>query len=123
MYCTNCGKEIADDSKFCTYCGSEAATINNGGKITIKRNERFSGWILDLGVYIDGKYIGSVSNGGIITRDISFGKHSITVGYWAGKCMQQIEVKQETPNIYVEVEMQMGIVTNKPQIVNVKEER
>lgn len=123
MYCINCGKEIADDSKFCTYCGSEALITNNVGKITIRRNERFSGWLLDLRVYIDGKYIGSVSNGGVITRDISFGKHSITVGYLAGKSMQQIEVRQEAPNIYVEVEMQMGIVTNKPRIVNVKAEK
>lgn len=23
MYCTKCGKEISDDSKFCCYCGSE----------------------------------------------------------------------------------------------------
>ena len=22
MYCKNCGKEIADDSKFCQYCGT-----------------------------------------------------------------------------------------------------
>lgn len=23
MYCTNCGKEIAEGSKFCTYCGAK----------------------------------------------------------------------------------------------------
>lgn len=22
MYCKNCGKQIADDSKFCKYCGT-----------------------------------------------------------------------------------------------------
>ena len=31
MYCDKCGKEIADSSKFCEYCGNEVtnATINN----------------------------------------------------------------------------------------------
>lgn len=30
MYCTNCGKEIANDSKFCTFCGSpiKSQTVN-----------------------------------------------------------------------------------------------
>ena len=23
MYCTNCGKEIPDDSVFCTFCGQK----------------------------------------------------------------------------------------------------
>lgn len=26
MYCKNCGKEIADDSKFCQYCGTAQIT-------------------------------------------------------------------------------------------------
>lgn len=26
MYCTNCSKQISDESKYCSYCGSE---INN----------------------------------------------------------------------------------------------
>lgn len=33
MFCKNCGKEIADDSKFCSFCGtsteSEDAVLNN----------------------------------------------------------------------------------------------
>ena len=29
MYCSNCGKEIADDEKFCHNCGSETALNTN----------------------------------------------------------------------------------------------
>ena len=28
MYCKHCGKEIADDSKFCQYCGGSQTTEN-----------------------------------------------------------------------------------------------
>lgn len=30
MYCKHCGKEIADDSKFCNYCGSSLLSISFG---------------------------------------------------------------------------------------------
>lgn len=123
MYCTKCGKEIMQESEHCTNCGNKVQKMNNEGKITIKRNKKFTGWIMDLSVYIDGVYIGSVQNGASITRDISFGKHDIAIGYWAGQCKQQIEVKSESPKMYIEVEIKMGILTNKPQIVNIKEEK
>ena len=29
MYCTNCGKEIPDNSKFCGYCGAPTANAQN----------------------------------------------------------------------------------------------
>lgn len=32
MKCPNCGKEIADDSKFCEYCGTKVESIPAGGK-------------------------------------------------------------------------------------------
>jgi hypothetical protein len=28
MYCTSCGKEIAEEAKFCAYCGAEVKTIH-----------------------------------------------------------------------------------------------
>jgi len=29
MYCKHCGKEIADDSKFCNYCGANQNAVSN----------------------------------------------------------------------------------------------
>lgn len=29
MFCNNCGKEIADDAKFCVYCGTSVLKIDN----------------------------------------------------------------------------------------------
>lgn len=33
MYCSQCGKEISDDSKFCTFCGNKCKfNVNNAEK-------------------------------------------------------------------------------------------
>ena len=32
MYCKHCGKEIADDSKFCNYCGANQKAVSNNIK-------------------------------------------------------------------------------------------
>lgn len=34
MYCKNCGKEIADDSKFCQHCGAQTAESNGKRKLS-----------------------------------------------------------------------------------------
>lgn len=50
MYCKHCGKEIADDSKFCQYCGGKQDAIifsakentdqkDNGGSINVSLNK------------------------------------------------------------------------------------
>lgn len=40
MYCKECGKHIADDSKFCSYCGTKHENnLANNGDQTIKANK------------------------------------------------------------------------------------
>jgi hypothetical protein len=31
MFCSNCGKQIQDDAKFCNHCGAQQSTINDTG--------------------------------------------------------------------------------------------
>ena len=70
MYCKHCGKQIADDSKFCQYCGGkqEETTTNSkensnqekskGEKIveipTIKTNfsDKTKGWIVGYSLWV-----------------------------------------------------------------------
>lgn len=44
IYCANCGKEIPQDSKFCTYCGAQvvAATTNIPGRTVTTNPYSFS---------------------------------------------------------------------------------
>lgn len=46
MYCSKCGKEISENSKFCSYCGS-----NNNIEITKNSNKKINnimGWIIAI---------------------------------------------------------------------------
>ncbi len=38
MYCKHCGKEIADDSKFCQYCGGNQETVNSTSKVDSEKS-------------------------------------------------------------------------------------
>lgn len=41
MYCRKCGKEIADESKYCQFCGSSQETVEvNGIEIVKKSTEQ-----------------------------------------------------------------------------------
>lgn len=42
MFCKNCGKEIADDSKFCSFCGKR--TENEGADFNDCYAEQFAVW-------------------------------------------------------------------------------
>lgn len=62
MFCTNCGKEVPNDSDFCMSCGKEIQKANNKmGKIIFHRIGRFIGCLIDIMVYVDGKIVGSIS--------------------------------------------------------------
>ena len=43
MFCTNCGKEIPDDSVFCDFCGSRVQTEEEREKTVLVREEPGSG--------------------------------------------------------------------------------
>ena len=49
MYCTKCGKQIEDDSKFCIYCGCEVEQEQQTR--TIKNNKRKKNSSSILGVF------------------------------------------------------------------------
>ena len=42
MYCKHCGKEIADDSVFCQYCGGELQELENEEKILREKQNQLS---------------------------------------------------------------------------------
>jgi len=37
MYCSKCGKEITDDSKFCEYCGNDITEVNINNRLNDKK--------------------------------------------------------------------------------------
>ncbi len=59
MYCKHCGKEIADDSKFCRYCGTDLTEtdsiveINDNNDIELLTNEVSESIISDNTIIVD----------------------------------------------------------------------
>lgn len=47
MFCNNCGKEIADGSKFCNYCGTKIALPNNDESAPKENNNQNQNYIPD----------------------------------------------------------------------------
>lgn len=66
MYCKHCGKEIADDSKFCQYCGGKQGEITSNDETNTSSSANFVkekkssksffsdkiGWLIGYGVYV-----------------------------------------------------------------------
>jgi phage shock protein C len=40
MYCNTCGKGIAEDARFCTYCGTVVGTVPQPKKLMRSRSDR-----------------------------------------------------------------------------------
>lgn len=38
MYCSSCGTQLDDNSRFCTQCGAATGGSNGGGMITVNPN-------------------------------------------------------------------------------------
>lgn len=140
MFCTNCGKEIPDISNFCTYCGSKVKkteeninvqetqekNIENTQK-TIKvifhRMKKFIGCAVPISIYIDKKIVGSLDNDGTLEVDVPYGTHNIILEMWSGVNEQQLTFSEEYSKVYLDVKIKMGAITNKPEIISIKNEK
>ena len=122
MFCTSCGKEIPNDSNFCIKCGKsiKKSTI---GKITIRRMESFACCLVDLTVYMDGKMVGKISNGNTLQISAEIGQHKLIFDLWCGNNGAIINITEEYPNVYIDLIMDMGLVSTKPKIVNIRNEK
>ena len=75
MFCKNCGKEIADDSKFCNFCGSEqqsATAISENNPSTEDEKTNKTLWAIIGGclifVFINVLIIAGATNGDSSTK-------------------------------------------------------
>lgn len=122
MFCTKCGKEIPNDSIFCTSCGNSIKN-NKMGKITFHRLGRFAGCAVGISINIDGKKVGSVANDGTLIVDVPIGTHKVVFDLWSGISQEEIEVTEDCPNVFVDIRLKMGLITNTIEIVNIRRER
>jgi len=82
MFCVKCGKELPDDSQFCSKCGANLSPIDNKhaagtqielyeGKflLAIERQKAFGGMASKIKVFIDGSMVKELSNERHIQRN------------------------------------------------------
>ncbi|MBZ5548408.1 MAG: PspC domain-containing protein [Acidobacteriia bacterium] len=54
MYCNACGKGIAEDARFCTYCGTVVGTVPRPKQLIRSRSDRkIAGVCAGFGAYLD----------------------------------------------------------------------
>ena len=143
MFCTNCGKEIPNTSNFCKYCGNKVNKNTNENtslqnqeqtnqqqsqipktvKAIFHRIKKFTGSVMPLDIYIDKKLIGSLYNNATFEINIPCGTHSIILDMCGSTYEKQITFSEEYSTVYLDLEMKMGVWTNKPQIVSIKNEK
>ncbi len=117
MFCNKCGSEVKEGEKFCNKCGERQ--LPDMGSIVFARQNKYSGCLIDIKIYMDGNLVASVGNGKEVTVPASIGTHKVAFDLWSGNSITDIEVTKEHPNIKVVFKLGMGALTSKPKIVEI----
>lgn len=116
MYCSNCGKEIVNDSKVCSNCGNMVSPIKERGIINID--------IENVDIFINKIYINKRTKFALrykdtITCEVPFGRYEIIAVYGFDIAKMEVEVNPECSCIYLKAYNQRSIAklkTNNDQI-------
>lgn len=124
MYCTNCGKEIPDNSQFCTFCGNSLNTPNNSKMIKLKvtRKKKLIGCAIPMKVLVDGNQIASLKNNNSIEIDIPAGEHKLIIDTVGEVTEELLNLTEEYSKVNVNLVMKFGLVTGKAAIESIEKE-
>lgn len=99
MYCHKCGKQIPDDSAFCSYCGTSIAPHpekQQGFRLTIDRKSQVYLVNPPIKVSIDGDTLLSVDNGKVAEVTVSPGLHTIELKASFRSKRLEVDVQKNT---------------------------
>lgn len=129
MFCTGCGKEIAESSEFCPNCGKkigETSVVANDArlvKVVIHRKKSFYGAAVKMGVYVDGKELAKLKSDGSAEIMLAPGQHELIADMWSGTTKHFFDVPSDCSTVYVELGIKMGLITNKIKILSIRNEK
>lgn len=134
MICSKCGKEIPNESAFCTYCGSkvEGATVteqntqsatNKIVKVIFQRKKKIMGCAISMKVNIDGNVVAVLKNGEAKEVDVPAGKHKVILETVGEVTPKEMDFSAEYSKIYIELVMKMGLVTGRADISSIRCEK
>lgn len=141
MFCTNCGKEIPNGSKFCTACGSKIENTNAQANInipinnvqpnmsnskmvrlTVIRRKRILGLAVPMKILVDGNQIASLKNDNSVDIDLPVGQHRLVIDTVGEVTDQMIDLRPEFNRVTITLIMKMGLVTGKAAIESIRNE-
>ena len=132
MFCTSCGKEIPNGSKFCTHCGNEVKKLQENEvqttsskvvKVTFERKKSFLGCAVPMRVLVDGNIVAVLKNGASQQVDVPSGKHKVIVEVWSAVSETEVDFSSEYSSMHVLVGLKMGLITNKTKILSIRSEK
>jgi hypothetical protein len=109
MFCSNCGKEIPENSNYCLYCGvllsgkglDKIIKTSKGKTLVVVNSQKSWSWALSkIKIFIDGDFIKEVKNGGSISIEIDNGKHIIFCESSWCKRSDAIEITANSNELY-----------------------
>ena len=135
MFCTSCGKEIKEGSQNCENCGKEIKTreaINKNEKkpkenkmikVAFHRTKKFTGCLVPMYIYIDNQKVLTLKNDQTIEIDVACGTHKVIVEMWSAVSEREVEFSEEYNKMYIDVAIKMGAITNKAEIISIRNEK
>lgn len=75
--CSECGREVSSMASACPHCGAPISAINGCTVHFERKKVAFFGAALNGTVIVDGKEVGSASNGASFDVQLSYGDHSV----------------------------------------------
>jgi hypothetical protein len=134
MVCDKCGYNNAEGLTFCVNCGNQLVVNNqvqqpqqapveqpvqqqvptqqSVGSITIIRPDNFAGCLVPYSVFVDGYFMGEVSNNSQATFQLYYGSHLVKIECGMGSGVQQIIINDSQKNLVFQCPMSMGLVQN-----------
>ncbi len=129
MICRNCGKEIQEGSKFCTFCGykfeeDQVAQPNiQNVKLIFTRKSKIVGMAMSMNISIDKNKVAVLKNGQTQEIEVSLGQHEIIIDTGVDFTKEVIDCTSEYSKIYFDIVMKFGLVTGKPSIEAIRKEK
>lgn len=135
MFCRNCGKEIPEESQFCKYCGNK---IKQNGqvektentnitektvRVTFHRLKKFTGCLVPMYIYVDKQLVATLKNNETYETNVTCGKHKIIIEMWSAVSEREVDFPEDYTNVYIDVKLKMGLITNKAEIASIRNEK
>ena len=90
----------------------------NTGTITVIREKQFKGAIIPFNVFIDGQYVGELTNGIQLSYTVALGHHVVSFKT-EKEIVQEVDITEMQRNIYITVNCKMGLLMGRPNVTNV----